>query len=144
MMTSDQDPRGRPGPHVAAPRRGDDDLSHGTIETVLAKSLLPLVGAMMTLRGGGIPDVLRGLLPLVGAMMTGHQVEQGGEVPQVAAPRRGDDDLVGNKPGSRESFQLLPLVGAMMTWNRNVLPGRYSVLLPLVGAMMTRSIRCVP
>ena len=43
----------------------------------LVGMLLPLVGAMMTMRAGPLPDDFSGLLPLVGAMMTACHVESG-------------------------------------------------------------------
>ena len=85
-----------PSVRVAAPRRGDDDSAHGFDD--LDCRLLPLVGAMMT-----GPDARKlwlvafALLPLVGAMMTRwivavRMVSEG--VLLVAAPRRGDDDVI--------------------------------------------------
>jgi len=56
---------------------------------------------------------------------------------QVAAPRRGDDDLAA-AAGTVQWVALLPLVGAMMTGTRRPIGGRlHLALLPLVGAMMT-------
>ena len=56
----------------------------------------------------------------------------------VAAPRRGNDDLIRREFHGAPLTPLLPLVGAMMTGN--VSAANYATtigLLPLVGAMMT-------
>jgi len=85
-------------------------------------SLLPLVGAMMTLMTEGPASGPPGLLPLVGAMMT------------WLCP-----------PGVTQVYALLPLVGAMMTLQPEHRQRRRPVpLLPLVGAMMTPTSTSVP
>jgi len=100
MMTLRGSPGGRGVDQVAAPRRGDDDLTGCTYDGDGGK-LLPLVGAMMTRvdDGGAVGLVL--LLPLVGAMMTPAGRAARVDLLPVAAPRRGDDD--GSSPWRRRA-----------------------------------------
>ncbi len=100
--------------------------------------LLPLVGAMMTGNGQRQRRRFDQVAAPRRAMMTCSSCGAAMRTPwPVAAPRRGDDDLMPDPHPSRVEV-LLPLVGAMMTQDRNChrRPDHYA-LLPLVGAMMT-------
>ena len=123
---------------VAAPRRGDDHLSQASSTNSFGYRLLPLVGAMITTETGSSVVVSNRLLPLVGAMITRipHRVTR--RVPEVAAPRRGDDHPGAHRRPARAGGVAAPRRGDDHTDTRTGAEYHSDLLLPLVGATITR------